>query len=105
MAAAMKTVFGDRAVGVLAFCLAMLAMATMIGWQVYGLHCAEYLWGNRGMAAYRFCWLAAILPGAVLDLSAVWAFSDICNGLMCLPNLIALLLLRQQVGKLPCKTG
>jgi len=105
VAAALKTVFGNGAAGLLSLCMTMLALATLIGWQVYGLRCAEYLWGERGMFIYRLCWLGVILPGAVLDLSAVWAFSDVCNGLMCLPNLTALLLLRRQVGQSPCKTG
>ena len=53
----------------------------------------------------RLAYLAAILLGATMELSEVWAFSDLCNGLMCLPNLTALLLLRRQVGKAHCKTG
>ena len=52
-----------------------------------------------------YYYLAAILLGATMELSEVWAFSDLCNGLMCLPNLTALLLLRRQVGKAHCKTG
>ena len=47
---------------------------------------------------------AVILLGATMELSQVWAASDLCNGLMCLPNLAALLALRKQV-KPSCKTG
>ena len=98
--AAVLTVLGHWAPGLLAVCLGLLALATLISWQLYGLRCAEYLWGSGGERAYRLCYIAVILLGATMDLSAVWALSDLCNGLMCLPNLAALLALRK---KLPGK--
>ena len=104
-AAALRTVFGPPGTAMLAVCLALLALATLMTWQLYGARCAGYLWGDRGERLYRLAYLAAILLGATMELSEVWAFSDLCNGLMCLPNLTALLLLRRQVGKAHCKTG
>ena len=104
-AAALRTVFGPPGTAMLAVCLALLALATLMTWQLYGARCAGYLWGDRGERLYRLAYLAAVLLGATMELSEVWAFSDLCNGLMCLPNLTALLLLRRQVGKAHCKTG
>ena len=97
-AAALETVFGSGGSIGLAACLALLAQGTLMTWQLYGARCAGYLWGSRGEMAYNWIYLSVILLGATMDLSAVWTLSDICNGLMCLPNLIALLALRKQVA-------
>lgn len=103
-AAALETVFGQAGTIGMALCLALLAQGTLMTWQLYGARCAGYLWGSKGELAYRWIYLAVILLGSTMELSAVWTVSDLCNGLMCLPNLIALLTLRKQV-KPPCKTG
>jgi len=97
-AASLETVFGSWAAGLLAVCLGLLALATLISWQLYGLRCAGYLWGERGENVYRLCYIVVILLGATMDLSSAWAVSDVCNGLMCLPNLLALLALRRDVA-------
>ena len=96
-AAALETVFGGSAAGLLAICVTLLALATLISWQLYGIRCAGYLLGKRGEDAYRLVYVAVILLGATMDLSAAWAVSDLFNGLMALPNLIMLLALRKQV--------
>lgn len=100
--AALETVFGNWSAGGLAVCLSMLALATVVTWQFYGSQCADYLWGARGETAYRLCYTAAMLLGATMDVSTVWVLSDLCNGMMCLPNLIALLILGRN---LPAKQG
>lgn len=92
-AEALETVFGSWSAGSLAVCLSVLALATVITWQLYGARCAVWLWGERGETAYRLCYAVVILLGATMDLSQVWALADVFNGLMCLPNLIALLIL------------
>ena len=96
-AAALETVFGGSAAGLLAACVTLLALATLISWQLYGIRCAGYLLGKRGEDVYRLVYVAVILLGATMDLSAAWAVSDLFNGLMALPNLIMLLALRKQV--------
>lgn len=73
--------------------LAVFAFTTIIGWSYYGERCAAYLFGVKIVAAYRIVWIAAILLGALFHLNLVWAFADLFNGLMAIPNLIALLLL------------
>lgn len=87
---ALETVFGHWAPGLLALCLALLALATLISWNLYGVRCAEFLWGRRGAFFYRIVYVLLIVFGATMELSVVWTFSDLCNGLMALPNLAAL---------------
>lgn len=101
---AMETVFGSRASVISAVMLSLLALATVISWQLYGLRCAEYLWGKHGAQGYAICYVAVAVLGATMDLSKAWAVADAFNGLMCLPNLIALLYLGKRL-KADCKTG
>ncbi len=73
--------------------LIVFAFTTVLGWSVYGERSAEYLFGPRIIQPYRMAWVLALLLGASVELSLVWTFSDVMNGLMAIPNLIALLLL------------
>jgi AGCS family alanine or glycine:cation symporter len=75
-------------VGLLTF-----VFSTILGWSYYGEKAAEYLWGPRVIVPYRWLWVAAVMLGSVLSLPLVWTFADIANGLMAIPNLIALLVL------------
>ncbi len=97
LAAAFATLFGASAVQFLAVITALFAFATLIGWCCCGEKAVMYLWGRRfgerALTGYRvvFCVLAGI--GAVASLETVWALSDIANGLMAIPNLVACWLL------------
>lgn len=71
--------------------LTFFAFSTIIGWGYYGEKCTEYLMGERAIKPYRYFWCAAVMAGALLKLQVVWNFADIMNGLMAVPNLIALL--------------
>jgi AGCS family alanine or glycine:cation symporter len=71
--------------------LILFAYSTAIGWAYYGEKCCEYLFGERSIWAYRVFYTLLIIPGTVLDLDIVWNFADTANGLMMIPNLIALL--------------
>ncbi len=73
--------------------LILFAFTTILGWSYYGERCAEYLLGVKIIKPYRIIWIIAIFFGATRDLNLVWAFADVLNGLMAIPNLIALLLL------------
>jgi AGCS family alanine or glycine:cation symporter len=75
-------------VGLLTF-----VFSTILGWSYYGEKAIEYLFGTRAIAPYRALWVVAVMVGSVASLKAVWAFADIANGLMAVPNLIALLAL------------
>jgi AGCS family alanine or glycine:cation symporter len=68
------------------------AFSTILGWAYYGERCMERLVGVRGVLPYRLVFTLVILVGATTELSLVWTFSDVMNGLMALPNLIGLVL-------------
>jgi AGCS family alanine or glycine:cation symporter len=70
--------------------LVLFAFTTLLGWAYYGEKCVEYLVGEKVVPFYRVLFTAIILPGALLNLEVVWTLSDIANGLMAFPNLIAL---------------
>jgi alanine or glycine:cation symporter, AGCS family len=75
-------------VGLLTF-----VFSTILGWSYYGEKAAEYLFGQKAIKPYRVLWVFAVLIGSVLPLAVVWDFSDAANGLMAIPNLIALIAL------------
>ena len=72
---------------------AVFAFTTILGWAYYGEKAAEYLFGAGITKYYRVLWVMAVMTGSVSTLTAVWSFSDVANGLMAVPNLIALLAL------------
>lgn len=73
-------------VGLLTF-----VFSTILGWSYYGEKAMEYLFGSRAVLPYRVLWVVAVLVGSVSSLPIVWAFADVTNGLMAIPNLIALI--------------
>ena len=86
---------------VLMVCLAFFAFTTILGWNYYSERCLEYLsHGNKaGMTAFRWIYILAVLIGPFLTISFVWTFASILNGLMALPNLIALVVLSGVIVK------
>jgi AGCS family alanine or glycine:cation symporter len=78
---------------VLSIGLLTFVFSTILGWSYYGEKAAEYLFGTRVVLPYRLLWVAAVMVGSVATLPAVWAFADIANGLMAIPNLVSLLAL------------
>ncbi len=76
---------------------ALFAYSTLLGWSYYGEKAVEYLAGGRAIRAYRVVFVSAVIVGAMMQLEFVWNFSDLMNGLMAIPNLIALLLLSKIV--------
>ena len=89
---------------VVSFGLAIFALTTLLGWSYYGERCAEYILGVAVIPWYRMMWVLAIPVGAVMDLNLLWLLADVLNGLMAIPNLIALLLLSPIVFKLSRKS-
>ncbi|MBU2984076.1 sodium:alanine symporter family protein [Saccharophagus degradans] len=89
--------YGDKIVSV---ALVLFAFTTIIGWSYYGERCVEYLFGRGAIRIFRYAWVVAIPVGVMLKLEVVWIIADILNGLMALPNLVALLLLSGVVAKL-----
>lgn len=80
--------------------LVVFAFTTILGWSYYGERCAQYLFGTKVIWPYRVLWLCAIPVGAVSKLTLVWLFADILNGMMAIPNLIALALLSPVVFRM-----
>jgi len=85
---------------VVVFGLVIFAFTTILGWSYYGERCAEYLFGTKVIWPYRLLWLCAIPVGAMSKLTLVWLFADVLNGLMAIPNLIALVLLSPVIFRL-----
>ncbi len=87
---------------VVTFGIMFFAFTTIIGWSYYGERCAEYLLGVKVIPVYRVLWVAVIPVGALYKdkLEALWELSGIMNGLMAIPNLIALLLLSPIIFKI-----
>lgn len=82
---------------IVSFGIVFFAYSTILGWCYYGEKCAAYLFGDKFVIPYRVIYTATVMLGTVLTLDIVWTFADIFNGLMALPNLIALLLLSKVV--------
>jgi AGCS family alanine or glycine:cation symporter len=78
---------------IVAFGLIFFAFSTILTWSYYGEKAVEYIFGSRLIKAYRYLWVIMIFIGAVGNLKVVWAMADAMNGLMTIPNLIALLVL------------
>lgn len=81
--------------------LVIFAFTTILGWSFYGERCTTYLFGDKAVLPFRLAWVAVVVIGAVAgDRGVVWSIADTLNGLMALPNLVALLLLSGTVFKL-----
>ena len=85
---------------IVVFGLVVFAFTTILGWSYYGEKCAEFLFGPKAIWPYRLLWLCAIPVGAMGKLSIIWLLADVLNGLMAIPNLIALGLLSPIVFKM-----
>ena len=77
--------------------LLFFAFTTILGWCYYGERCFVYLVGIRGIKLYRIVFIALVGCGAFIHLNLIWILADIVNGLMAIPNLIALIGLRKVV--------
>lgn len=95
---AFSQVYGAGASVFLAAALILFAVATILGWGLYGARCAQFLFGGwKGFAAAQ---TAMVVLGAVLDTETVWKLSELANGLMALPNLICLAALTGELRRI-----
>ncbi len=78
---------------IVTFGLIFFAFSTILGWYYYGSKCLEYIAGVRAVEIYKWIWVGLTFVGATVPLNFVWNLSDAFNGLMAIPNLIALLAL------------
>ena len=91
--------FGHIGGIILTLCLVLFATTTILGWSYYGERCVEFLTGVKLIPYYRLLFILMVGVGGFLQLELVWIIADIVNGLMALPNLIALLALSPIVLK------
>ena len=86
---------------VLMICLVFFAFTTILGWNYYGERCLEYLSGRSKTAVkiYRWLYILAVFIGPYMTVAAVWNIADIFNALMAIPNLIALIALRNVISE------
>ncbi len=95
-----KEAFADiPIVGPIVLTLGLLTFvySTILGWSYYGEKAAEYLWGPKAILPYRWAWVGAVMVGAVVSVPVVWAFADVTNALMAIPNLVSLLALNGMI--------
>ena len=91
--AAFTSLYGSIGGALLTISLALFAFTTILGWNYYGERAVLYLAGVRAILPYRIVFIVLIACGAFLKLEAIWVLADIVNGLMAIPNLIALIAL------------
>ena len=85
---------------IVVFGLVVFAFTTVLGWSYYGERCAEFIFGVKVILPYRLLWIIAIPVGALGKLGIIWLLADVLNGLMAIPNLLALVLLSPVIFKL-----
>ncbi len=81
----------------LMFGILTFAFSTILGWSYYGESCCEYLFGKHGVTVFRLIYVAVLVIAPLVPLHIVWDTADILNALMAVPNLTALILLRNEV--------
>lgn len=86
---------------ILMVCLVFFAFTTILGWDYYSEKCLEYLVGDKQniVKGYRWIYILAVFIGPYMTVSAVWTIADIFNGLMAIPNLIAVIALSGVIVK------
>ncbi len=91
--------FGTLGLSFVAICLFFFAFSTIIGWYFFAEQNVKYLFGNRAVLPYQLIVVLFVFLGSLLQVNLVWELADMFNGLMVLPNLIALLALYKLAGK------
>ncbi len=97
---AFGNVFGAPGEWFIAIAMLLFAFTTVLGWSQYGSKAVEYLFGVKAVKVYKVIFVCLIISGALMTSSLAWDISDTFNGLMMLPNLIAVVLLSPLVYKI-----
>ena len=98
---AFATVLGDKFAAIfVAIALMFFAYSTILGWSLYGTRCIEYLFGMKATKVYQVIFVIMIVVGSTTTLSVAWDLADTFNGLMAIPNFVALFALSGVVAKL-----
>ena len=97
---AFASVYGDWVSVVIAAALCCFAIATVLGWGLYGARCAQFLFGAGVWRRFAYLQAVTVVVSAVLQTGTVWLMSETVNGLMAIPNLIALAFLSPELKRL-----
>ena len=98
--AAFTSVYGGWASVILAFALCCFALATILGWGLYGIRCAQYIFGENVWRKFVYLQVITVIFSTLLKTGTVWMLAETVNGLMAIPNLIALGILTPEVLRL-----
>ena len=98
--AAFSAVCGDWVSVFITAALCCFAIATVLGWGLYGARCAQYLFGENSWAKFVILQAVTVILGSVLKTGTVWLLAETVNGLMAIPNLIALAVLSPEFFRL-----
>lgn len=93
-------VMGDWVRIFITLSLCLFAFATVLGWGLYGARCAQYLFGKKAWKTFAVLQGITVILGALLNTGTVWLLAEIVNGLMAIPNLIALIVLSPELSRL-----
>jgi AGCS family alanine or glycine:cation symporter len=96
---AFGSVMGNAGGIFLSVLVLIFAVATASGWCIYGKKCVEYLVGDKWTKGYFYIFVLLCFVGAITKTELVWELSDLFNGLMAIPNLVALLILMREIKK------
>ena len=99
-AEAFSSVYGDWVHIPLAIALSSFAVATIVGWGLYGIRCAEFPFGSGVWRFFAGFQAVSVMLGAVLSTGVVWSLSETANGLMAIPNLLILTYLSPELVRL-----
>jgi AGCS family alanine or glycine:cation symporter len=94
------SVLGDWVSIPIALALCCFAIATVLGWGLYGARSAQYLFGEKAWKNFVYMQAVTVVLGAMLGTGTVWMLSETVNGLMAIPNLVALALLSPELFRL-----
>ena len=92
ISAAFGSVIGGKSGSlIVAIGISLFALSTILSWSLYGTRCCEFLLGTKATRAYQVIFIIVVVIGATLEMNLVWNIADTLNGLMAIPNLIALI--------------
>ena len=98
---AFATIFGEQLSSLfIAIALMLFAFSTILGWSLYGTRCVQYLFGLKASKVYQVIFIVVIVVGSVSSIDVVWDIADTFNGLMAIPNFIAVFALSGVVARL-----
>ena len=100
---AFVSVYGEWVTVFLALALCCFAFATVLGWGLYGARCAQFLFGAKAWKVFALFQTGTVVLSAVLETGTIWSLSETVNGLMAIPNLIALVALSPELSRLTCE--